>query len=221
MRFSRLLAVLVVVVGLGAGAAVADVIKLDFNGSNGPTQEGWLGVGVNNRLDNGTAVDCGGGVLAGLKAWATMTGGDRGTQTADNPDLLRDFMEITSYAGNHDDVGFGLTGLQPGDYYVTVISGDSVYWRREDRVDLNGVIAELPDWPNDPTTATLAGLSLTVTVTVGGDGVLALRRVLREGGGAYWFGKLAGLMVEPVPEPAAVALLVMGAGALLARRRRR
>jgi len=216
MKATGLILIGVVAVSLCAGVvrgAVVLPIRLDFNHTNNITESGWIGVTNANRHDNGTAVDCGGGVLAGATAWNVMVSRDRGVPHPNLPpfdqDLFRDFLQPGGTG-----VRFKVTGLPAGTYLVSVLAADPSYpGETGDNIDINGVLVDIPDWPADPGSATMADMTNTVPITLaaGEDLTLAL--------GTSPYGKLSGLIID-VPEPASLLLLAGAGGVLLLRRRR-
>ena len=207
-----------VAVSLCASAVRGDVvlpIRLDFNSDNNITNPGWIGVTGDNRHDNGTAVDCGGGVFAGATVWGVMSSRDRGVPHPKLPpfdqDLFRDFLQV-----RRTEVCFKVTGLPAGTYLVSVLAADPSYpvETGEDNININGVLVDIPGWPADPGSATMADMTNTVSITLGEGEDLGLSL------GTSPTGKLSGLIIDVVPEPASL-LLLAGAGGVLLRRRRR
>ncbi len=201
---------------LAPGAAFASLYQLDFNHAGGPspTQAGWIGVNADNRFDNGTSVSLGDEVTAAAVAWGTMSSRDRGTAglpALGFDQLLQDFMNPAYTTSS-----FEVRGLAAGQYNVTLICGDQDYPENPDEIVLNGKAVNLPGFL--ATATKRSDISTTVQVTLNGIEPLSLAKA------SGFNGKLAGLIIEPVPapEPATLGLLTLGGlGVLSARIRRR
>jgi len=215
-RVCMVLSVLVALTLVASPAWAGLEFKIDIS-PNTPVETGWVGVDGNNRHDNGTAVDLGGGVSVGCPGWGQMTTGDRGTANTPgyNPDLFRDFGESSKATGV---VFLEMRGLPAADYLVTVVSGDTVWAEVPDWMLVNGTSLPLPGYLK--TRPNIEAQSASLVVTLGAGGAVSLAE--DPAGGK---GKIAGFMVqelvppvEPVSEPSGLGLLGL---ALLGVRRKR
>jgi hypothetical protein len=150
------------------GAQALSEVHVDFQPAGGTTAAGYVAVTNNNRWDNGTSVDLGGGVRGAWLDYMTVHTGDRG---ASYPDLTRDFIQW--YSSDTPET-FKMTGLLAGTYDLKIYSWDHQY---------NDKVTEFEIDVNDDGTFDLsmqisnrAGEhDKTTSVTVSSDGVLSIK----------------------------------------------
>jgi hypothetical protein len=122
-------------------------------------------------------------------------------------DLLRDCFESAKLPGVSF---FEVQGLPAGTYDVTLFTGDPSYPTSPDeKIMVNGMVVDMPEWPAAGTFPD--DWDVTVQVTIGAGEAISLA----EADGA--FGKVAGMTITP--EPATLALLVLGGLAAIRRRK--
>ncbi len=206
--------VMVVAVVACTGSALAAVnIQLDFGRSTSPVQDGWVGVTAVNRLDNGSHVSLGDGVIAGAIGWNKASEGDRGAGSSGVPaqdDLLRDFLQPSTSQVVVGGTWFEVRGLPAGTYSVTLLTGDPSYPASDEYVLLNGVDIDLPEFVAGGTYPDAYGVTVPLTLAAGEN--------ISLGRSATGWGKMSGLIITP--EPATLALLGMCVASALIRRRR-
>ena len=218
---------------LGASAAQAALLNVDFNSNGSATYVGagvvgsagdtWNGIdagGISSPVANGgvALADAGGNASGAILSFGLDSGGFKPLGCFFGGDLMCDYMFATNKT-----VTFLISGLQAGDLFDLILLSSANIVDRTTTFSLDG----------NTKTATASNTGgvfvegtnyVRYTGSVGAAGVLAFDMI---GGSDPRFtqGNINGLQLTltpnaQAPEPAGIGLLMVGLGALALRRRR-
>ncbi len=203
----------------------AATIMLDLGPVGSTVQAGWTGIDLSKDYAHGTPFDLGGGVTAGYQNY--NAGQQDRTRSTTSPlnglgydDVLIDFIRFDNPGGGLDN-SFLVKGLPDGTYNVTVYGFDGDYGSNYHHTPtINGT--QLAFGP--PVSGNIETGRGTLQVTLSSGAANNVIQMYDLVGEAPDHGLLLnGIVIEavtPIPEPATLVLLGLGASALFLRRRK-
>ena len=154
----------VILLTAASGTAALAPIKLDLDGSGGPTQSGWVGLNGGDRYSNGSQLDgVADGLPAGVQAGFGTGTNERNRTPSDNnmpgagatrgfldgidyTSLLRDYVSLDGDAASPSLI---IKGLPAGPYTVSITGGDPDWGSQHAPYDVgvNGTDTSHPGYP--------------------------------------------------------------------------